>query len=490
MTRKLMLSVPTCAALWVFGAGTAHAGYPTPTPTTPSCPDGTLEFKIDAPYGEKTYTLPGTEKKVTVKSDGYKFDWKSTEGIDAVIAIAGYDAKEYEYPTEAYKDYNLFVGSYKPKKLSKIKFCYDLNLKVTKTAEAEFTRKYEWDIDKTADPTYVEIDKGETAEVEYTITLTAVPKDFGRSVSGEVKIENQTKFEAKITEVKDLLDGYEIPLDCRHPQYPSQEIDFPFTLGPKQTITCMYDVSVPDNTTQVENKVIVKTSKYSKVGGDTAKAVAKFDTPTEVKDDCVEVTDTLVGGESVDLGMVCVQNLPEPITHTREFEGSFCGERDFTNVAEFETTDTGAKGYDDAVVKIKVNCADGCTRTQGYWKTHSKCGPVAQDPTWCSIGAAKCSKTDFYYSGLEWCKVLWEPVKGNAWFILAYQYIAAELNSFNVDVPTAVESVLASARLFFKNCTPQNWTTTAGCADKSTITEWASLLEKFNSGKLGPEHCE
>ena len=43
-----------------------------------------------------------------------------------------------------------------------------------------------------------------------------------------------------------------------------------------------------------------------------------------------------------------------------------------------------------AVVPIDVLCVEGCTLTQGYWKTHNvsfKGGASAKaDPTWCEIG--------------------------------------------------------------------------------------------------------
>ncbi len=68
--------------------------------------------------------------------------------------------------------------------------------------------------------------------------------------------------------------------------------------------------------------------------------------------------------------------------------------------------------------------------TQGYWKTHSEYGPAPYDDTWASL--ADGADTLFLDTGKSYYEVLWtKPKKGNAYYILAHQYIAAVLNQLN-----------------------------------------------------------
>jgi hypothetical protein len=67
----------------------------------------------------------------------------------------------------------------------------------------------------------------------------------------------------------------------------------------------------------------------------------------------------------------------------------------------------------------------GCTLTQGYWKTHSKYGPAPYDARWALVG----EDTAFFSSGKTWYEAInTSSAGGNAYYILARQYIAAKLN--------------------------------------------------------------
>jgi hypothetical protein len=80
----------------------------------------------------------------------------------------------------------------------------------------------------------------------------------------------------------------------------------------------------------------------------------------------------------------------------------------------------------------------GCTYTQGYWKTHSIYGPAAHpDDGWYTTagpyppGAAG-PDAPLFDSGLSWYVAFNTPPQGgNAWFILAHQWMAAYLNFYN-----------------------------------------------------------
>lgn len=482
MIMKLILWAPACAVLSVFAASTAHASGD--APTTPSCPEGTLEYPIDWPES-KSYPIPGTSDYVDVKTDGTYFDWSSMVGMDAVIAEGGYSGEKYLYDPEAYSAKGLYAPmdpwTGKPYKLWRIKFCYDLNLKVEKTAETKFTRKWTWEIEKTADPTYIELRRWETADVDYELALDAEKYDKDFAVKGEIKIYNPFKYEAKITEVKDILDGVEVSVDCG-------DVDFPYELGSHQELVCTYWAERP-NAYTVENKAIVKTDSSSKVGGDTAKVEVKFMDPSEEIDECVSVTDELDGVlQSLPIDNVCAGEAPKTIDYTRTFGPLECSEWDyeFKNVATFKTNDTHTEGYDEATVIIKVKCPNGCTRTQGYWKTHSEYGPAPADPVWEELQNGPDST--FFKSGKSWYQVFWTPPpQGNAYYILAHQYMAAVLNGLADADTIQIDALLGLVRSFFETYGPSDW---QASVSKNVLTGWASTLEQFNSGKLGAMHCE
>ena len=110
-------------------------------------------------------------------------------------------------------------------------------------------------------------------------------------------------------------------------------------------------------------------------------------------------------------------------------------------------------GWIGAALSVtKEEDGEGCSLTQGYWKTHSAYGPAPYDATWAQIG----EDADFYLSGQSYYDVLWtQPKKGNAYYILAHQFIAAELNVLNgTSVPSQVAAALADAEALFMTYTP------------------------------------
>ena len=96
-----------------------------------------------------------------------------------------------------------------------------------------------------------------------------------------------------------------------------------------------------------------------------------------------------------------------------------CGENTHVNTAAFETNDTGTTDDDDWTVIADVTCADGCTLTPGYWKTHSAEGPAPFDDTWDLLGPAA-EDTTFFLSGQSYYQALWTAPNGNAYYILAH----------------------------------------------------------------------
>jgi hypothetical protein len=122
----------------------------------------------------------------------------------------------------------------------------------------------------------------------------------------------------------------------------------------------------------------------------------------------------------------------------------------------------------------------GCTRTQGYWK--SKPGVIW--PGSFSRGAP------FFSSGLSWQQVLETPPQGgNAYLILAHQYIAAILNrAGGASAPSSLQSIINKSSTWFAG-----GTTLLSCSgsDCETQKNWSGLLDTYNNGNYpgAPQHC-
>ena len=117
----------------------------------------------------------------------------------------------------------------------------------------------------------------------------------------------------------------------------------------------------------------------------------------------------------------------------------------------------------------------GCTFTQGYYKNK---------------GSNLLPAGNFFLSGQTWLAVLeTEPKQGNAYYILAHQYIAAAMNAKSASVPTAVATAIADATTYFGKASPNDWSAN-GAYSKDQLAGWADLLDSYNNGKVGPGHCD
>ena len=116
----------------------------------------------------------------------------------------------------------------------------------------------------------------------------------------------------------------------------------------------------------------------------------------------------------------------------------------------------------------------GCTYTQGYYKNK---------------GSGLLPAGNFFLSGQTWLAVLeTEPKKGNAYYILAHQYIAAAMNAKSASLPTAVATAITDGTAYFGKASPNDWSAN-GAYSKDQLTGWADLLDSYNSGQTGPGHC-
>ena len=174
-----------------------------------------------------------------------------------------------------------------------------------------------------------------------------------------------------------------------------------------------------------------------------------------------------------------------------------CGEDlPFTNVATLTESGPYAAGErpethssQATIVFHTGKCAPkpanpGCTYTQGYWKNHAWPAHPRFAPrtlaTWPDDNDWK-----FFDTTAEWPDVLNIQPRGDAYYILAHQYIAAILNQQNgAYVPDGVRAVLLSAYQYFSSSPAVRAT-----YDRNTLTTWANLLDRYNPGQLGVPHC-
>jgi hypothetical protein len=86
--------------------------------------------------------------------------------------------------------------------------------------------------------------------------------------------------------------------------------------------------------------------------------------------------------------------------------------------------------------------------------------------------------------------VLWTPpAGGHAYYILAHQYIAAELNGLAGADFSAAQDAFDAATDLFNTYTPAQMRALMGSA-RNRILDLASTLDDYNNGVVGPGHCD
>jgi hypothetical protein len=276
----------------------------------------------------------------------------------------------------------------------------------------------------------------------------------------------------------------------------------------ESSVDCSYSADLPDAATRTN------TATATLIGEDyTGEAEVKFDlsSPTTEIDECIDVTDDagtpLDLTDDLDLGTVCLGDLDGNDQWTDEYTldiGPYspCGEYSFTNTVSFVTSDTGGTGSATYTVTVTVPCPEGCTLTQGYWKTHNDTfhGGAPTDETWWLIGDADGDGTLeaegelFFKSGQTYFQVMWTAPQGNAYYNLAHQYIAAILNQLDgAAVPANVQDAIDDATVLFQTYTPAEVATYKGKTGKAIRAEFitlAGILGSYNEGLIGPGHCD
>ena len=129
----------------------------------------------------------------------------------------------------------------------------------------------------------------------------------------------------------------------------------------------------------------------------------------------------------------------------------------------------------------------GCTRGQGYWKTHSAYGPAPYDTTWALLG----EDSTFFLSNQTNYEVMWTaPSGGNAYYMLAHQYIATRLNILAGADPSEIQGTLDDATDMFETYTPEYIGSLKGNNQiRQDFISLKNMLARYNDGEIGPGSC-
>jgi hypothetical protein len=436
-----------------------------------------------------TFNLPSSptlhDECVDV-SDSYAGYLGQVCGEGASQTFTYYRTVSYDAPGTYYVENTATADGQQATKKVTVKV-WDLD--VSKDADTSFNRYWTWTIDKTGDQTELTLSVGQQFLVNYSVTVGATSTDDDWAVNGTISVMNPAPMAAMINSVSDVVsDVGAASVDCG--------VSFPYSLAAGGTLNCTYSADLPNANSRTNtatatlqnyaydyqlNATPDGTTDFSGTAG-----VAFGTTPADEIDECIDVSDTYAGF----LGTVCYGDAPKTFTYSR-WIGPYdtCGDYTVENTASFVTNDTSATDSDGWTVTVHVPCVGGCTLTPGYWKTHSEYGPAPYDDTWASIG----EDTPFFLSGQTYYEVLWTPpTGGNAYYILAHAYIAAELNFLNGADPSAAQDAFDEATDLFNTYTPEEVAGLKGKVGKELRAQFidlAEILDDYNNGYIGPGHC-
>lgn len=372
------------------------------------------------------------------------------------------------------------------------------SLVVEKTVDESFDREWAWDIAKSADDTELDpLEEGQIHIVNYDVDVSATSNDVSHEVTGTITITNPVgNPDATVDSVSDVLDvSGAASVSCEDAD---ADTAAPWTLSPGEVLNCTYEQlnADPDDST---NTATVTTSG-DVPGGEAVEPVSfgEEDLDDEI-DECVDVNDTNIGF----LGTVCANEAPTTFEYSLEFSTDaeadvvlVCGDNEHMNIADLVTNDTQTTDEDDELVTAFVDCDQGCTLTQGYWKTHSVLGPAPYDSEgWGNLGDFDGNEgeeeegEDWVNWSIDWYTAFWTPPKGgNVWYKLAHQFQAAYLNAQNgASTPTEVDDALADAENWLMTMNPDDKTKGKDAKDANS---WHSTLASYNEGDIGPGHCD
>lgn len=374
------------------------------------------------------------------------------------------------------------------------------SIEAHKTAEGFWTRviTYDWSIEKTVSPGALTLARGESGEVTYRITATrhAAAEVETAGVRGTICVTNTGGVTTTGLAITDVVEYKKPPAITEWTPFLTVTIGVSAkpALGPGESYCYPYQIPFEpiSGVSQYRNRAIVTILNHSGHPGEPFGPEPKAgfslpSAPTEIqKDGSATVTDV----EHCPSGFTCVPSETGPWTFTDSGTVSFhktitnqdaCDTTStLHNIATLTESDTGETRTAEAVVHLTAPPCPvtvGCVLTQGFWKTHPNAWPEGHHPN-----------DPFFSSGKTWMQVLWTAPRGDAYYILAHQYIAAALNvAAGASMPPEVQTAFQEATAWFETHSPG---VHASSPDGQTAIHLAEILAAFNEGKMGVPHCE
>jgi hypothetical protein len=319
---------------------------------------------------------------------------------------------------------------------------------------------------------------GQTYLLKYTVTASVSSSDADFEVAGTITVRNPHPDAAmENVSIVDKLVGASPMNVCT------------VTVPAGGSASCSYHATVADRNSNAN-------TAEATFNGVTVSATVPvlFGAPANITDECATLSDTysdngVFPAETCEGKTYTYNRLVGPYTEA--------GDDELSNTACYTTNDTETQGCDTVVVKVTVPPDGiGCTLTQGYWRTHSKYGPAPYDDTWAVAGTEALGGMEdvgFFLSGQTYHQVLWTAPKGNVYYNLAHQWIAAYLNMLNgASVPADVQSASVRGKVLLSTYSPAQIMALKGKNATIVRTEFIQLsgiLDGYNNGIVGPGHC-
>jgi hypothetical protein len=135
---------------------------------------------------------------------------------------------------------------------------------------------------------------------------------------------------------------------------------------------------------------------------------------------------------------------------------------------------------------------EGCTFTQGYWKTHNplsaQCADDPPGPLCVSWPVSSLTLGTVDYDVAQLLSIFNTPAAGNGLIALAHQLIAAKLNIANGSDGSAIAATIASADALIGGLVVPP--VGAGSLPNAATSALIATLTSYNEGAIGPGHCQ
>ncbi len=361
------------------------------------CPSGQLALAVASPRGgvsamgngEGSAMLTGSLSLDSGRA-GQVFSWDSNLGVDSVIVQGGDTALIYTYNAEATSGSGLHAplgAGDRYVDVSRITFCYDVEVLVRHVPDPSLVRAHAWKISKeawnntrTKRLTELELRPGFGPDVSYDITVGPAETPYTDSqwlLEGRVTISNPAPKGAVLKDLSVEISGGLVPsVTCEDETGKPVSLGqgAPYTLSALDTLQCRYSVIPGDSRPRTVTVSVTTDARDITESTDTPDDAVRGNshiTPVDFSqarvthiDECVDVYDEDAQG----LPTLCVGETPLPWTVSfnkaiKPFETSKCGSRQGVgSVASFKTTDdandTDASGATSSagVFQVKVVC--------------------------------------------------------------------------------------------------------------------------------------